>query len=125
MGQMASYFEGNILSTIKFDLAKKAVLVTAAQLADIDQQEEVEGVRSIGVDTDASALSTLSENTTTTMSSTTHSNASSIPVSAASISSTAVAVTKHSESISSPDYGLLTVSVMILCSQTVLAINIE
>uniref|UniRef100_A0A914X2Z5 Uncharacterized protein n=1 Tax=Plectus sambesii TaxID=2011161 RepID=A0A914X2Z5_9BILA len=122
MGQMASYFEGNILSTLKFDLAKKAVLVSAAQLADIDQQEEVEGVRSVDVDWNVHAFSTTLENLTAAVSNTTHSNATSTPVSAI-ISTTAVAVSKYSNSISSRDYGFFTVFLVIRFAQTVLAVN--
>uniref|UniRef100_A0A914X4E1 Uncharacterized protein n=1 Tax=Plectus sambesii TaxID=2011161 RepID=A0A914X4E1_9BILA len=116
MSGMMPYTDGNILSTLKFDLVKKAVLVNAAQLADLDQQEEAEEVGSVDVDSDASVPSTRLENFAAAISNTTDSNATSTPVSTI-ISTTVLAVTKHSNSISSRDYGFFTVFTMIfLCA---------
>uniref|UniRef100_A0A914X5H4 Uncharacterized protein n=1 Tax=Plectus sambesii TaxID=2011161 RepID=A0A914X5H4_9BILA len=124
MSLMVSYSDGDILSTIQFDLAKKAVLVTAAHLANIDEHKVIDGVTSTASTTDANVPSTPLENLIGAVSNTTHSNATSIPVSA-SISTTALAVTKNSNSISSSDYGMMAALVMMLLAQIFLTVNIE
>uniref|UniRef100_A0A914VTH4 Uncharacterized protein n=1 Tax=Plectus sambesii TaxID=2011161 RepID=A0A914VTH4_9BILA len=112
MSQLTSFFDGDILPTVQFDLAKKAVLVTAAHLANIDEHKVNDGV------------TTPLENLIGAVSNTTHSNATTTPLSAI-ISTTALAVTKNSNSISPSNYSLLTALVMMLLAQIVLTVNIE
>uniref|UniRef100_A0A914VTT9 Uncharacterized protein n=1 Tax=Plectus sambesii TaxID=2011161 RepID=A0A914VTT9_9BILA len=116
-------FDGDILPTVKFDLAKKAVLVTAAQLTDFDQQEVVKGARSIEADMDILILSTTLENFAAAISNTTYTSTTST-LTPVTFSFTAEAVSKHAESRSFRNNGLFIVYVMMWLPQTVLAINI-